>query len=114
MSVSSSRCWPPARVFFSSAGGSKPERGNGPARARGSLRRDARLAFGSSGNDFHDSPERRMEEGMSPVVLATRALPEPSLSTLEPDFEVRVLTSRPSEAQLVSEVAAADALITLV
>jgi len=47
-------------------------------------------------------------------VLATHALPEPSLSTLEPDFEVRVLDYRPSEAELAAEVADADALITLV
>lgn len=51
---------------------------------------------------------------MSGVVLVTRALPEPSLATLEPDFEVRVLTYRPSEAQLAAEVSDADALITLV
>ena len=51
---------------------------------------------------------------MSGLVLATRALPEPSLATLEPDFEVRVLNYRPSEAQLAAEVADADALITLV
>ncbi|HKA37914.1 MAG TPA: D-glycerate dehydrogenase [Thermoanaerobaculia bacterium] len=50
------------------------------------------------------------------VVLATRALPEPSLSTLEPDFDVRVLRYRPDEEQLAREVAEADAdaLITLV
>src|SRR5262245_21137209 len=50
------------------------------------------------------------------VILATRALPEPSLSTLEPDFEVRVLSYRPDEEQLAREVADADAdaLITLV
>src|SRR6266498_367584 len=51
---------------------------------------------------------------MSGLVLVTRALPEPSLATLEPDFEVRVLNYRPSEAQLAAEVADADALITLV
>lgn len=51
---------------------------------------------------------------MSGVVLATRALPEPSLSTLEPDFEVRVLSTRPGEAELAAEVPGADALITLV
>lgn len=51
---------------------------------------------------------------MSGVVLVTRALPEPSLATLEPDFEVRVLAYRPSESQLAKEVADADALITLV
>ena len=51
---------------------------------------------------------------MSGIVLATRALPEPSLSTLAPDFEVRILSSRPGEAELAREVAEADALITLV
>jgi glyoxylate reductase len=51
---------------------------------------------------------------VSGVVLVTRALPEPSLATLEPDFEVRVLDYRPSESQLAKEVADADALITLV
>jgi glyoxylate reductase len=51
---------------------------------------------------------------MSGVVLATRALPEPSLSTLVPDFEVRVLSGRPGEEELAREVAGADALITLV
>ena len=51
---------------------------------------------------------------MSGRVLATHALPEPSLSTLEPDFDVRVLDYRPNEAELAAEVAEADALITLV
>lgn len=51
---------------------------------------------------------------MSPVVLATRELPEPSLSTLKPDFEVRVLGYSPAELDLVTEVREADALITLV
>lgn len=51
---------------------------------------------------------------MSGVVLATCALPEPSLSTLEPDFQVRVLSYRPSEAELAAEAGDADALITLV
>ncbi len=51
---------------------------------------------------------------MSAVVLVTRPLPESSLATLESDFEVRVLTYRPTEAQLAAEVADADALITLV
>jgi len=51
---------------------------------------------------------------MSGVVVVTRSLPEPSLGTLEPDFQVRVLTYRPTEAQLAAEVADADALITLV
>ena len=54
------------------------------------------------------------EQPLSGVVLATRALPEPSLSTLSPDFEVRVLSGRPGEGELAREVAAADALITLV
>jgi glyoxylate reductase len=49
-----------------------------------------------------------------PVVVATRALPEPSLSTLEPDFEVRVLGYAPTELELAAEVAEAEALITLV
>ena len=51
---------------------------------------------------------------MRPVVLATRALPEPSLSTLEPDFEVRVMGYVPSELELAAEVPDAQALITLV
>ena len=51
---------------------------------------------------------------MKQVVIATRALPEPSLSTLAPDFEVRVLGYEPSELDLAAEVPAADALITLV
>ncbi len=51
---------------------------------------------------------------MRPVVVATRELPEPSLSTLSPDFEVRVLGYAPSELELAAEVAEADALITLV
>jgi glyoxylate reductase len=49
-----------------------------------------------------------------PIVVATRALPEPSLSTLEPDFEVRVLGYAPSELDLAAEVPEVDALITLV
>ena len=48
------------------------------------------------------------------VVVATRALPEPSLSTLLPEFDVRVLGYAPSELELAAEVADADALITLV
>jgi glyoxylate reductase len=50
------------------------------------------------------------------VVLATHALPEPSLSTLEPEFDVRVLAYRPDEEQLTREVGQSDpdALITLV
>lgn len=51
---------------------------------------------------------------MRPIVIATRALPEPSLTTLEPDFEVRVLGYSPSELDLAAEVPEADALITLV
>ena len=52
---------------------------------------------------------------MKPVVLATRALPEPSLSTLDPEeFTVRVLGYAPGELELAAEVADADALITLV
>ena len=51
---------------------------------------------------------------MSGVVLATRALPEPSLATLAPDFEVRVLSGRPGVEELAREVAGVDALITLV
>jgi glyoxylate reductase len=47
-------------------------------------------------------------------VLATHALPEPSLSTLEPDFTVRVLATRPGEAELAAAVSDAEALITLV
>lgn len=49
-----------------------------------------------------------------PVVVSTRELPEPSLSTLEPDFEVRVLSYVPAELELAAEVAEADALITIV
>lgn len=48
------------------------------------------------------------------LVVVTRELPEPSLSTLEPDFEVRVLGYAPSELELAAEVLDADALITLV
>ena len=51
---------------------------------------------------------------MTALVLATRELPEPSLSTLSPDFEVRVLGYAPSELELAVEVADAEALITLV
>jgi len=51
---------------------------------------------------------------MNPVVVATRDLPEPSLSTLEPDFTVRVLGYTPDELELAAEVRDADALITLV
>jgi len=54
------------------------------------------------------------EQSLSGTVLATRALPEPSLSTLSPDFEVRILSERPGEDELAREVAGADALITLV
>jgi glyoxylate reductase len=48
------------------------------------------------------------------VVLATRALPEPSLSTLAPDYDVRVLGYSPNEHELAAEVGDVDALITLV
>ncbi|HLN81311.1 MAG TPA: D-glycerate dehydrogenase [Thermoanaerobaculia bacterium] len=48
------------------------------------------------------------------VILATRALPEPSLSTLQPDYQVRVLGYGPNEHELAAEVADVDALITLV
>lgn len=51
---------------------------------------------------------------MRPIVVATRELPEPSLSTLEPEFEVRVLGYAPAELELAAEAAEADALITLV
>jgi glyoxylate reductase len=51
---------------------------------------------------------------VSGVIVATHALPEPSLSTLEPEFTVRVLGYRPTSEQLAREVADADALITLV
>ncbi|MDQ6894913.1 MAG: D-glycerate dehydrogenase [Acidobacteriota bacterium] len=51
---------------------------------------------------------------MRPVVVATRELPEPSLSTLEPEFEVRILGYAPAELELAAEIADADALITLV
>ena len=51
---------------------------------------------------------------VSSVVLATHALPEPSLSTLAPDHEVRVLGYAPTELELAAEVAEAAALITLV
>jgi glyoxylate reductase len=51
---------------------------------------------------------------LSAVVLATRELPEPSLGTLAPDFEVRVLGYAPSELELAAEVTDVDALITLV
>lgn len=61
-----------------------------------------------------DANTKTTEAPPGGVVLATRALPEPSLSTLEPEFEVRVLTRRPGEAELAAEVQEADALITLV
>lgn len=51
---------------------------------------------------------------MRSVVVATRELPEPSLSTLEPEFEVRVMGYAPTELELAAEAAEADALITLV
>lgn len=51
---------------------------------------------------------------MKAVVVSTRELPEPSLSTLRPDFDVRVLGYAPGELELATEVVDADALITLV
>jgi len=51
---------------------------------------------------------------VKPLVVATRELPEPSLSTLSPDFDVRVLGYAPSELELAAEVSEALALITLV
>ncbi len=51
---------------------------------------------------------------MKPLVVATRALPEPSLSTLEPDFELRVLGYVPTPEELAEEVREAEALIPLV
>lgn len=55
--------------------------------------------------------EERVAAG---IVLATRALPEPSLATLLPDYEVRVLGYGPNEHELAAEVGDVDALITLV
>jgi glyoxylate reductase len=49
-----------------------------------------------------------------PLVVATRELPEPSLSTLASDFDVRVLGYAPGELELAAEVEEADALVTLV
>jgi glyoxylate reductase len=51
---------------------------------------------------------------MKPLIVATRALPEPSLSTLEPDFELRVLGYVPTPEELAAEVREAEALIPLV
>jgi glyoxylate reductase len=51
---------------------------------------------------------------VKPLVVATRALPEPSLSTLEPDFELRVLGYAPTPEDLAAEVREAEALIPLV
>lgn len=48
------------------------------------------------------------------VVLATHALPEPSLSTLAPEFEIHVLGYTPTELELAAEIGDADALVTLV
>ena len=62
-------------------------------------------------NSEEPKSERPVTSG---VVLATRALPEPSLSTLVPDFDVRVLGFNPNEHELAAEVADVDALITLV
>lgn len=59
--------------------------------------------------------ERVAEEHVAAgVVLATRALPEPSLATLGPDYEVRVLGYSPNEHELAAEIADVDALIALV
>jgi glyoxylate reductase len=51
---------------------------------------------------------------MRPIVLSTRELPEPSLSTLEPDYEVRIMGYAPNELELAAEVGEAEALITIV
>ena len=51
---------------------------------------------------------------MKPLIVATRALPEPSLSTLEPDFALRVLGYVPTPQELAEEVREAEALIPLV
>ena len=51
---------------------------------------------------------------LKPLVVVTRELPGPALSTLSPDFEVRVLPYPPSELELALEVSEAEALITLV
>lgn len=51
---------------------------------------------------------------MTPLVVATRELPEHFLSTLQPDFRLRVLGYSPSELELAAEIAEAEALITLV
>jgi glyoxylate reductase len=51
---------------------------------------------------------------LKPVVVSTRELPGPALSTLAPSFEVRVLGYAPSELELAAEVGEAEALITLV
>ena len=51
---------------------------------------------------------------MKPLVVATRALPEPSLSTLEPDFTLRILGYVPTPEELAEEVREAEALIPLV
>jgi glyoxylate reductase len=51
---------------------------------------------------------------MGGLVVSTRELPEPSLSTLAPDFEVRILGYAPSELELAAEVTEAEALISLV
>ena len=51
---------------------------------------------------------------MKPLIVATRALPEPSLSTLEPDFEVRIMGYAPTPLELAAEIGEAEALIPLV
>lgn len=70
-----------------------------------------------SGEDVGlEAPEEPVapERVVAGVVLATRPLPEPSLATLEPDYEVRVLGYSPNEHELAAEVSDVDALITLV
>jgi glyoxylate reductase len=51
---------------------------------------------------------------VKPLIVATRALPEPSLSTLEPDFEVRIMGYAPTPLELAAEIGEAEALIPLV
>lgn len=67
------------------------------------------------GFDAAVAPEAVLENrAVAGIVLATRALPEPSLSMLSPDYEVRVLGYGPNEHELAAEVRDVDALITLV
>jgi cyclophilin family peptidyl-prolyl cis-trans isomerase len=84
------------------AGASRRERPPGAAAPRHRRRHLLSRAFLSG------------EDALKPVVVATRPLPEPSLSTLVPDFEVRVLGYAPNELELAVEAADADALVTLV